>query len=217
MPMWFRGPDMRLRLVNCAYVAAVGAKSADQVVDGQIELVESIDGLTAAQVADQARKQGLPIERIVTPRSTGSGGPCVSATCRWGRGHRRLRDRYRGHGRTGARIPRLPRSAALHARPAFGRASPSSIDKRVLTFANQPFQRIFALPAAMMLDPPDFDRLLDHRARCPAYARSAGLSGMARANSAGGFQPDEPRRKPGRFPTARICGSSPSRCRTAGW
>ena len=55
MPMWFRGPDMKLRLVNSAYVKAVGAESADAVVEKQIELIERVDGLAAAQIAAQAR------------------------------------------------------------------------------------------------------------------------------------------------------------------
>ena len=55
MPMWFRGPDTQLRLVNSAYVKAVGAAGAEAVIAKQIELIEAVDGLTAAQVADQAR------------------------------------------------------------------------------------------------------------------------------------------------------------------
>ena len=33
--------------------------------------------------------------------------------------------------------------------------------RRQMTFANRPFQRIFALKAAALLDPPPFERLLD--------------------------------------------------------
>ena len=66
MPMWFRGADMHLRLVNKAYVAAVGAESADQVVADQIDLVETVNGRTAAQVAQQAADRRQPIERIVS-------------------------------------------------------------------------------------------------------------------------------------------------------
>jgi hypothetical protein len=45
LPMWFRGPDMELRLVNSAYVRRrCGAKSADDVVTQGIELVEPADG-----------------------------------------------------------------------------------------------------------------------------------------------------------------------------
>ena len=49
MPMWFRGPDTQLRLVNSAYVKAVGATGAEAVIAKQIELIEAVDGLTAAQ------------------------------------------------------------------------------------------------------------------------------------------------------------------------
>jgi signal transduction histidine kinase len=45
--------------------------------------------------------------------------------------------------------------------------------RRVLTFANQPFQRIFAFKPAVMLDPPQFERLLD-------VARDAGRVPEAR-------------------------------------
>ena len=66
MPMWFRGPDGHLRLVNSAYVGAVAGKSAESVVEAGTELVESVDGLSAAQVALQAAQHRLPIERMVT-------------------------------------------------------------------------------------------------------------------------------------------------------
>ncbi|MEC9109856.1 MAG: histidine kinase, partial [Pseudomonadota bacterium] len=66
MPMWFRGADMQLRLVNQAYVAAVGAESADQVVSDQVELVETVNGRTAAEVAQQAADRRQPIERILS-------------------------------------------------------------------------------------------------------------------------------------------------------
>ncbi|HEX7930879.1 MAG TPA: histidine kinase, partial [Sphingomicrobium sp.] len=65
IPMWFRAPDGHLQLVNSAYVTAVGGASARAVVEAGTELVESIDGLTAAQVAGQAAQQKLPIERMV--------------------------------------------------------------------------------------------------------------------------------------------------------
>src|SRR5690606_38528176 len=64
-PMWFRGPDMKLRLVNSAYVDAVGTANAEEAVKQQIELAEPVDGLSAAQVAKQASDRGVPVERIV--------------------------------------------------------------------------------------------------------------------------------------------------------
>ena len=41
MPMWFRGDDMRLKLVNSAYVDAVGASDAEEAVKKQVELARS--------------------------------------------------------------------------------------------------------------------------------------------------------------------------------
>ena len=37
-PMWFRGPDMKLRLVNTAYVEAVGAASTVRAVSSNAQL-----------------------------------------------------------------------------------------------------------------------------------------------------------------------------------
>lgn len=65
MPMWFRAPDGKLRLVNRAYVEAVGAEGAEQVIAAQTELIEEIDGLKPAQIAAQASQQGMAAERIV--------------------------------------------------------------------------------------------------------------------------------------------------------
>ncbi|AKM09695.1 PAS domain-containing sensor histidine kinase [Croceicoccus naphthovorans] len=63
VPMWFRAADGRLRLVNSAYVAAVGGESAEDVVASNIELVEEHEGVSAKQVALEARKSGQAIQR----------------------------------------------------------------------------------------------------------------------------------------------------------
>ena len=57
MPMWFREPDGQLRLVNSAYVAAVGGASADEVVTAGIELVEPVDR-SAAGSESRWRRRG---------------------------------------------------------------------------------------------------------------------------------------------------------------
>ncbi|HEX7709681.1 MAG TPA: PAS-domain containing protein [Sphingomonadaceae bacterium] len=161
MPMWFRGPDTRLRLVNSAYVKAVGAPDADSVVEGQIELIESVDGLSAAQVAAQARAKDLPIERI------------VHATVGGQRRTLRVSDLPLGEeGVAGYAVDIEEMEELNRDFRAFREAQRSMLDHlsigvaqfdraKRLIFANQPFQRIFALSSAAMLDPPDFDRLLD--------------------------------------------------------
>src|SRR5439155_6329178 len=40
-PMWYRGPDLRLGLVNSAFVRAVEAKDAADVIERDLELVDA--------------------------------------------------------------------------------------------------------------------------------------------------------------------------------
>ncbi|MDD3798728.1 MAG: PAS-domain containing protein, partial [Novosphingobium sp.] len=160
MPMWFRGPDTRLRLVNSAYVAAVGVESADAVIAGQVELIESIDGLTAAQVAGQARMKDLPIERD------------VNATIAGQRRTLRVSDLPLGEeGVAGYAIDIEELEEQARALRAFRDAQRSMLDQlsvgvaqfdgeRRLAFANGPFQRIFALKPSALIDPPDFEQWL---------------------------------------------------------
>ncbi|MDJ0977382.1 MAG: PAS-domain containing protein [Erythrobacter sp.] len=65
MPMWFRGPDMAIQLVNRAYVEAVAAGSADAVVQGRIELLEDHKGRSPGDVARGAFERQERTERIV--------------------------------------------------------------------------------------------------------------------------------------------------------
>lgn len=161
MPMWFRGTHMRLKLVNSAYVKAVEAANAQEVVERQIELVETVDGLSAAQVAQQARDKDLPVERI------------VSATIGGQRRALRVSDLPLGReGVAGYAIDIEEMEDLSRAFRAFREAQRSMLDQlsvgvaqfdaeRVLTSANQPFHRIFALPPNVRLDPLRFDRFLD--------------------------------------------------------
>ncbi len=173
MPMWFRGPDGMMRLVNTAYVLAVGGESAEAVVEAGTELVESVDGLSAAQVARQAAAKQLPIERM------------VSATIGGQRRALRVSDLPLGNeGVAGYAVDVEDMEELARSFRAFRDAQRAMLDqlsagvaqfdaKRQLTFANQPFQRIFALGPAAMLDPPPFERLLD-------IARDAGRVPEAR-------------------------------------
>ena len=161
MPMWFRGPDMDLRLVNSAYVEAVEADDADEVVDKQVELIEVVDGLSASQVARQSRDRGVPIERI------------VQATIGNQRRSLRVSDLPLGEeGVAGYAIDIEEMEEQGRAFRAFREAQRSMLDQlsvgvaqfdpeRRLSFANQPFIRIFELPGSVQVDPPDFARFLD--------------------------------------------------------
>lgn len=161
MPMWFRTDDMKLRLVNDAYVAAVGADHAGEVIDGQIELIESVDGLTAGQIAGQAHEKDVPVERI------------VQATVGTQRRALKVSDLPLGQdGVAGYAIDIEEMEEQGRAFRAFREAQRSMLDQLSvgvaqfdaetrLTFANQPFQRIFGIAGNLLLDPPDFGRFLD--------------------------------------------------------
>ncbi|MBW8783529.1 MAG: PAS-domain containing protein [Novosphingobium sp.] len=161
LPMWFRAPDGALRLVNSAYVRAVGGEDADAVVAAGTELIEPVDGLTAAQIAQQALGKQLPIERM------------VAATIAGQRRTLRVSDLPLGdEGVAGYAIDVEDMEELAREFRAFRDAQRSILDqlsagvaqfdaRRQLVFANQPFQRIFGLTPAGLLNPPPFERLLD--------------------------------------------------------
>lgn len=161
LPMWFRGPDGALRLVNSAYVAAIGGETAEQAVASGTELVEAVDGLDARQVAMQAAAQNQPIERIVTLTIGGQRRACRVSDLPLGE------EGIAGYAVDIEDLEELGRSF-----DAFREAQRSMLDQlsagvaqfnaqKRLVFSNQPFQRIFAVPTTMLLDPPPLERLLD--------------------------------------------------------
>lgn len=167
MPMWFRGPDAKLRLVNGAYVEAVNAPSAEMVVAEQIELVETHNGKSAVQMAQQAADTGSPVERIVT------------ATVRQERRSLRVTDLpLMGEGIAGYAVDIEEMEEQSRQFRAFRKAQRQMLDQlsigvaqfdmqRRLRFANQPFHRVFALPPGVVNDAIDFERML-------SLARDAG-------------------------------------------
>ncbi|MFA6220203.1 MAG: PAS-domain containing protein [Erythrobacter sp.] len=160
MPMWFRGPDMKLRLVNRAYVEAVGADSADFVVAHQIELVEAVGGRTAAQVAQQAADRRQPIERI------------LSATIHNARRTVRVTDLpLSSEGIAGYAVDIEEMEEQAREFRAFREAQRSMLDQlsigvaqfdaqHRMTFANQPFHRVFSLPPGVVNDRTTFEQML---------------------------------------------------------
>lgn len=63
-PMWVRDGGSRLALVNHAFVTAVEAADANEVVERGIELVEGSGEAGARAGAELALKEGRPIERV---------------------------------------------------------------------------------------------------------------------------------------------------------
>ncbi len=145
MPMWFRGSDTRLRLVNTAYVEAVDGGNAEDVIERQIELIESVDGLTAAQIAGQSAQQSQPIERV------------VQATIDGTRRALRVSDLpVQGEGVAGYAVDIQEMEEQARNYRAYSQAQRSMLDRlsvgvaqfdgeRKLVFANQPFRRIFSI------------------------------------------------------------------------
>ena len=161
IPMWHRGPDLRLTLVNRAYVAAVDGGSPEDVVARGLELVEPVAGVTPIAAAALARDGGMPTSRDVPATIGGKRrsvrvvdvplGPAGVA------GYALDQDeleRARGDMRrfTEAQRDTLDRLSAGVAQ--FG-------GDRGLSFSNLPFQRTFAMKPEWLVDRPEFDRVLD--------------------------------------------------------
>jgi signal transduction histidine kinase len=62
-PMWYRGPDLKLGLVNSAFVDAVEARDASDVIERSAELVDAEGEGSASAMARAAQKAGTVISR----------------------------------------------------------------------------------------------------------------------------------------------------------
>lgn len=161
IPMWFRSPAGKLRLVNSAYVEAVSGANADEVVAAGIELVEPIVGQEPAAVALAAARQQFPIER------------CVTATIGGQRRALRISDFPLGdEGVAGYAVDVEDMEQLSRSFRAFREAQRGMLDLlsagvaqfdagRQLAFANQHFQRTFALQPPGLVNPPSFEQILD--------------------------------------------------------
>lgn len=160
VPMWFRDPDMRLRLVNQAYVEAVGAESLQAVIDGQIELLEPKGGRTPAQIARECLERQVELQRDDAVTIDGE------------RRSVRVTDLPLGHdGVAGYAIDIEEQQQVTREFRAFKDAQRAMLDqlsvgvaqfnaKEQLTFANRPFRRQFGLSQGVVEARIPFDRLL---------------------------------------------------------
>ncbi len=160
MPMWFRDADMRLRLVNQAYVEAVGAESLPKVIEGQIELLEADGGKTPAEIAREALDKQTEIQRIDAVTIDGE------------RRSLRVTDLpLGGDGVAGYAIDIEEQQQLMREFRAFRDAQRAMLDqlsigvaqfssKEELTFANRPFRRQFGLSNAAVESGIAFDRFL---------------------------------------------------------
>ncbi|WP_448664862.1 ATP-binding protein [Sphingomonas sp. CJ20] len=161
MPMWYRGSDLRLLMVNSAYVEAVEGGDGEQVVERGIELVEGA-GL------------GGPLANAAIARDTGS--PQIAtmpATIGGARRMLRLHDIPLPTGGVAGFAVDIEELEQLRGgMKRFGEAQRAMLDRlssgvaqfasdRSLAFCNQPFRRMFAMKTEWLADRPEFDRVLD--------------------------------------------------------
>lgn len=62
-PMWYRGPDLTLGLVNAAFVAAVEGRDAAEVIEKGAELIDAAGTESAQSGAQKALELGKPYSR----------------------------------------------------------------------------------------------------------------------------------------------------------
>lgn len=160
MPMWFRGSDLTLQLVNQAYVDAVGGTSAPDVVQAQIELLEPEDGRSPAEIAGASLQNQDKSERI------------VAATIHGARRTLRVSDLPLGQeGVAGYAIDIEEQQQVAREFRAFRDAQRAMLDQlsvgvaqfdpeERLTFANRPFRRLFSLTDEAIEARTPFDRFL---------------------------------------------------------
>ncbi len=161
MPMWYRDAELRLAMVNNAYVAAVDGRDAESVVKAGTELIDaSAPGGQLASAAT-ARDAGKP-QMVKLPATIGgarrtlhihdvplpTGGVAgfavdVEELERARAGIKRADDAQR------ETFDRLSAGVAQ-----FGA-------DRALIFCNQPFRRMFELRNEWLADRPEFDRVLE--------------------------------------------------------
>ncbi len=154
-PIWHRGPDLALAMVNSAYVAAVEADDAAAVIRQGTELVEEPNDSPVFRDRLEASSRTVPITMA---------------------GQRRMMQVVEvplaGGGAAGYAIDVEDQEQARAELARFLRAQHDMLDRlsagvaqfgrdRSLIFFNQPFARLFALSGDFLADRPEFDRVID--------------------------------------------------------
>ena len=161
-PMWYRGPDLKLGLVNSAFVNAVEATDAADVIDRAVELVDEEGEDSAVASARKAQESDRVISRmqpaiihgerrmlriVNVPLSTGAvAGFAVDV--------QDLEDAR-------AELARFIESQReLADRMTAGTAQFDA--DRTLNFFNRPFAAMPQLDPDWLAEQPEFDRVIDH-------------------------------------------------------
>jgi signal transduction histidine kinase/PAS domain-containing protein len=160
-PMWYRGPDLKLGLVNSAFVHAVEGKNAAEVIERGFELVDAEGEDSAAATARKAQESGRIVSRMQ---------PAII------RGERRMLRIVNVPMPTGAvagfavdvqdledarteLLRHIESQRELADRMTAGTAQ-FDVD-RTLSFFNRPFAAMSQLDPEWLAEKPEFDRLID--------------------------------------------------------
>ncbi len=158
-PMWYRGPDLNLGLVNSAFVEAVEGRNAADVIAQSSELVGDTDDAKAAALAalesgkPETRKQAAIVrgerrmlEMVNVPLPTG-------AVAGFALDVQQLED---------ARAELDRQIQSQHDLVDRMTAGAAQFDgDRSLSFFNRPFAAMAQLDAEWLNDKPEFDRVLE--------------------------------------------------------
>ena len=161
VPMWHRDNDLKLVLVNDAYVRAVEGASATDVIERGVELTDSGSESNPLAGPNRARTSAEVVIRTVPVTMAGE--------------RRAMRIVDVPLGDVGVAGYALDVEDVEQAHSAFRRFAATQRDTldrlsagvaqfgpdRSLIFCNQPFQRLFALKPEWVAERPEFDRLLD--------------------------------------------------------
>ena len=160
-PMWYRGPDLRLGLVNSAFVHAVEGQDAADVIARGAELIDAEDEKSAVAAAREAQESGRIVSRmqpaiirnerrmlriVNVPLSTGAvAGFAIDV--------QDLEDARTELAR------HIESQRELADRMTAGTAQFDG--ERNLSFYNRPFAVMAQLDAEWLNEKPEFDRLLE--------------------------------------------------------
>jgi signal transduction histidine kinase/PAS domain-containing protein len=160
-PMWYRGPDLKLGLVNSAFVHAVEGSSAADVIERSAELIDAEGQEGAAAMARTAKERGEVVSRAE---------PAII------RGQRRMLRIVNVPLQTGAvagfavdiqdlEDARIELARHIEAQRELAdrmTAGTAQFDSdRTLSFFNQPFAAMTQLDPDWLAERPEFDRVID--------------------------------------------------------
>lgn len=176
-PMWHRGPDLRLALVNSAYVNAVEGGSAEQVVTRGIELIDAAEGRSPRATALAARDSGRVSVQIVPVTLSGQ------------RRTMRIVDVPMGdHGVAGYAVDIQELEQIRSELGRFQSAQRELFDRlsagiaqfspdHGLVFYNENFLRLFAIKPEWLVDSPELDRVLERMRETQSLPESRDFPG----------------------------------------